>query len=169
MTKDDKPHVTLAGPDDALALAALFAAMDLHYQGVTVPEGEWLPKVEAHLDEAENGTLYALAWMGGRPVGIACFVLLRHGLHYRGSLFLKDLFVIEEARGSGAGEALMRFLAAFARDHGVDRIDLTVDAPNEGAARFYARLGADPVAEKHFYRFEVGALMALAPRGKGKA
>lgn len=159
--------VTLAGPDDAPAVARLLAEMDRHYQGDTLEESEGVAQAARHLAEPENGTLYALARAGAEPVGIACFVLLRHGLRFPGSLFLKDLFVVEGARGGGAGEALLRFLASFAAAHGVSRIDLTVDAPNTAAARFYSRLGAEPCTGKIFYRFEADTVAALAADDDG--
>lgn len=162
MTTGHTATVTLAGPNDVKAIAALFAAMDRHYQGRTLPEEDWVEKTARYLAEPENGTRYALARVNGAPVGIACFTLFRHGLVHAGSLFLKDLYVLKTARGSGAGEALMRFVARFARDRGVDRIDLTVDAPNDGAIRFYARLGGQPNADKQFYRFDGEAFATLA-------
>ncbi|AXS42247.1 GNAT family N-acetyltransferase [Breoghania sp. L-A4] len=138
MAEDAKPAVTLAGPGDAADLAILMAEIDTHYQGRTLPVEERAAQAGRFLAEAENGLRYALARTAGRPVGAAFFILARHGLVTPGSLFLKDLYVSDAARGAGIGEALMRFVARFALHKGVSRIDLSVDAPNTGAARFYA-------------------------------
>ncbi len=136
--------------------------MDLHYQGRTFARQDWSETALRQLLEPESGLRYAVARIGDAPVGIACFALFRHDLFHPRSLFLKDLFVRDEARGHGTGEALVRFLAGLAVKHGVDRIDLTVDAPNEGAARFYARLSGAPVTDKIAYRFDNRSLTALA-------
>ncbi|MFY0100128.1 GNAT family N-acetyltransferase, partial [Acinetobacter baumannii] len=79
------------------------------------------------------GTQFALARHAGRPVGLAAFAVIHPGRRLKGLIFLKDLFVAPEARGLGTGEALMRFLARFAVDNGIGRIDLTAEPHNEGA------------------------------------
>lgn len=164
MPEDTRTTVALAGLEDIKAIAALFAAMDLHYQGRTLPTENWEQQAASFLNEADNGMHYAIAWLNGEPAGIACFVLFRHGLIHNGSVFLKDLFVLATARGSGTGEALMAFVARFALDHGAERIDLTVDVPNTGAARFYDRLGGEQLDAKRFYRFDAEAVASLANR-----
>lgn len=164
MPRRTQTTITLAGPNDIEAVAALLAALDLHYQGRTIEPEDRVERAARYLREAANGIHYAIARTNGSPVGIACFALFRHGLVHTGSLFLKDLFVIEAARGSGAGETLMHFIAHFAREHEVERIDLSVDIPNIEAARFYRRLGGEPVESKRFYRFIGEAVARLANR-----
>ncbi|WP_346909255.1 GNAT family N-acetyltransferase [uncultured Roseibium sp.] len=165
MSQGSRIDIALAGPDDVEAIAALFAAIDLHYQNQTLDPEEALEKAALYLREPDNGAHYAIARIDGTPVGLACFALFRHGLIATGSVFLKDLFVTEAARGSGAGEALMQFVARYARDRDVTRIDLSVDVPNTGAARFYDRLGGRLEDSKRFYRFIGEAFAKLADKG----
>ena len=66
-------------------------------------------------------------------------------------LFLKDLYVTEQARGLGIGRALLVAMARIAVDENYCRIDWTTDATNEGAQRLYDRLGV-PRHDKAFYR-----------------
>ncbi len=97
----------------------------------------------------------------GKPLGVACVAVLRPGRDLRGLLFVKDLFVKEEARGHGIGSALMRFLAAFCLDQGIARIDLGTDRSNDGAQRLYDALGGvrqDKVA----FTFPTDVLKRLA-------
>ncbi|MFL5726357.1 MAG: GNAT family N-acetyltransferase [Chloroflexota bacterium] len=49
--------------------------------------------------------------------------------------------VVEGWRGYGIGRALIDHLEGWARDHGIDRMVLTVSAANEGAIRLYQELG----------------------------
>ncbi|MFL5750625.1 MAG: GNAT family N-acetyltransferase [Chloroflexota bacterium] len=49
--------------------------------------------------------------------------------------------VVEGWRGHGIGRALIDPLEGWARDHGIDRMVLTVSAANEGAIRLYQELG----------------------------
>ena len=109
--------------------------------------------VERSMREQE-GTRYALAYQEGRPVGLACFAVLRPGFRLSGLLFVKELFVDSHARGQAVGAVLMRWLADHARTQGLTRIDLTTDGTNTGAQAFYERLGAERM-NKVFYRFNL--------------
>jgi GNAT superfamily N-acetyltransferase len=150
-----EPTIRLADLPDAPAIAALVCALERHYapDGEAAPLADAIAMVEASMASRE-GTRYALAFMEGKPVGLACFAVLRPGFSLTGLVFLKELFVEKHARGQAVGEALMVWLAAYARSLGLTRIDLTTDSGNEGARAFYERLGADR-ADKVFYRFNL--------------
>jgi GNAT superfamily N-acetyltransferase len=147
--------IRLAMPEDAPAVAELIRALDLHYAGpeTAQPLAPTLAMVERTMREAE-GTRFALALLGGRAVGLAGFAVLRPGFRLTGLLFVKELFVAEDARGQAVGAALMRWLADYARERGITRIDLTTDGGNQGAQAFYERLGAERM-NKVFYRFNL--------------
>lgn len=71
----------------------------------------------------------------GRLVGFA--VASRKG----DDVHLHRLAVDEAARGRGIGRLLVRRLAQSALERGLAAMTLKVDAANEGAIRFYRRLG----------------------------
>jgi ribosomal protein S18 acetylase RimI-like enzyme len=56
--------------------------------------------------------------------------------------WLESLHVVDRVRGRGAGTLLMRSLATQLRERGFNSLGLGVIAGNQGAARFYERLGA---------------------------
>jgi ribosomal protein S18 acetylase RimI-like enzyme len=58
-----------------------------------------------------------------------------------GSAELIYLAVAAEQRGRGIGEALVRRFGDALRERGVSRFELSVDANNADAVRFYERLG----------------------------
>lgn len=58
--------------------------------------------------------------------------------------FVENVVVLPAWRGRGVGEALMRHLEARARAHGSVKLTLDTYAVNQGARRFYERLGYDP-------------------------
>lgn len=72
----------------------------------------------------------------------ACLGLVTYST-YRAErgLYVVDLFVVPEARGSQIGESLLRETARRAARKGAGFIKLEVDETNIGAARFYGRLG----------------------------
>jgi len=84
-----------------------------------------------------------------------------HGGAYQWLLFLKDLYVTEQARGLGIGRALLTAMARIAIDQNYCRIDWTTDASNQGAQRLYDRLGV-PRHDKPFYRLSGDDLRKFA-------
>lgn len=133
-----------AEPADASDVAFVIRAMDAHYRPADVlsPAADYVAMVASALRERE-GTRFALARAaGGEPLGVACVAVIRPGRDLAGLLYLKDLFVVEKARGLGIGRRLMGFLARFAVENGIGRVDFTTDLSNEAAQRLYASLGA---------------------------
>ena len=145
--------IRLARDGDAEAIAGLIRALETHYGGEACSLESTLAMVRDSM-AAREGTRHAIAFADGRPVGLACFAILRPGFRLTGLVFLKELFVEEHARGQAVGAALMLWLADFARARGLGRIDLTTEAGNRGARAFYERLGAERM-DKVFYRFNL--------------
>jgi GNAT superfamily N-acetyltransferase len=77
----------------------------------------------------------------GQLVGYALYHFTWSSFRTNQRMWLEDLFVRESARGSGAGEALMRAFAADALARGCHRVDWHVLEWNP-ARGFYERLGA---------------------------
>jgi GNAT superfamily N-acetyltransferase len=151
-----------SGTPDVTEAGWLITSLDTHYlgDGNARPQAEAEAMVARALAEVE-GSRFAIARLGTRPVGIACFAVLRPGHRLAGVLYLKDLFVVGPLRGHGIGRALLGWLAAHALQNGYGRIDFTTEAGNHAAQRFYEALGAVR-QPKVFYRVEGEALAALA-------
>jgi GNAT superfamily N-acetyltransferase len=79
---------------------------------------------------------------GGKPVGFALYFFTYSTFLARPTLYLEDLFVLPEARGTGAGKALLRALARIAVRRGCGRLEWAVLDWNRPAIGFYKRLGA---------------------------
>lgn len=80
--------------------------------------------------------------LDGRPIGLALYFFTYSTFLGQPSLYLEDLFVLPEARGIGAGRALLRALARIAVRRGCGRMEWTVLDWNTPSIRFYRRLGA---------------------------
>ncbi|HEU5321646.1 MAG TPA: GNAT family N-acetyltransferase [Methylomirabilota bacterium] len=78
----------------------------------------------------------------GRPVGLALYFFTYSTFAGRPTLYLEDLFVLPEARGQGAGRALLAAVARIALQRGCGRMEWAVLHWNTPAIRFYRRLGA---------------------------
>ncbi|MCX4528714.1 MULTISPECIES: GNAT family N-acetyltransferase [unclassified Streptomyces] len=68
----------------------------------------------------------------------------RHYLH------MDCLYLAEDARGHGLGAALMEGVAGLARELGLDQVQWQTPDWNEGAIRFYDRLGATGTAKRRY-------------------
>ncbi len=77
-------------------------------------------------------------------------------------LYLEDLYIHPRFRGSGAGKALLRHLAAIAVAKGCGRFEWSVLDWNTAAREFYESLGARPQEEWIIYRLTGQALQDLA-------
>jgi ribosomal protein S18 acetylase RimI-like enzyme len=73
-------------------------------------------------------------------------------------LYVVDLYVPTELRGRQIGQRLLRHAASEAARNGARFIKLEVDTTNQGAARFYERLGFVRKAEDQLYVLENNAL-----------
>ena len=64
---------------------------------------------------------------------------------------LEDIFIAEEFRRNGLGEAMVRIIARLAKQRGYERIDFQVLEWNTPAVKFYEKLGAiRDDSERHF-------------------
>ena len=99
------------------------------------------------------------------PIGFALFYPTFSTWTGRRGLWLEDLYVTPEARGSGAGAALLKALAATALDRGCARFEWAVLDWNTPAIDFYRAKGAVPLDEWTVQRVTGEALLALAGRG----
>ncbi len=100
--------------------------------------------------------------LAGEPVGFALFFQSYSTWRGAPGIYLEDLYVRPEARGRGCGRALLRRLAATARERGCARVEWSVLDWNTPAIRFYEALGARPLSEWTVFRLSGAPLLRLA-------
>lgn len=98
----------------------------------------------------------------GLPIGFAVWFQNYSTWQAKNGLYLEDLYVTPEARGSGAGKALLRHLANIAVEKGCGRFEWSVLDWNEPAIRVYQAIGAEPMSEWTRYRLTGDALKNFA-------
>jgi GNAT superfamily N-acetyltransferase len=76
-------------------------------------------------------------------------------------IYLEDLYVRPERRGSGLGKALLARLAQTAVERGYARVEWVVLKWNEPSISFYRGLGAYPLEEWDTFRLTGDALTRL--------
>lgn len=100
----------------------------------------------------------------GRPQGFALFFHNFSTFEGKPGIYLEDLFVTPEARGSGLGTALLSRLAQLAVERDCARLEWYVLDWNEPSIGFYKALGAKPMDEWTVFRLDGAALTGLAAR-----
>lgn len=80
----------------------------------------------------------------------------------RKGLYLEDLYIAPDHRGSGAGKLLLRYLAKRALAEGCGRFEWSVLDWNTPAIRVYDAIGAAPQTEWIRYRMAGDALKDFA-------
>lgn len=132
-----------------------------HFEKLPPPDDAEAARLSSWIFDA--GRAEALvAELGERIEGIAIFYEGINSFRARPFLYLEDLVVSQEARGRGVGEALMAELAREAVKRGSSRLEWAVLDWNDGALRFYRRLGARPQTEWLRYSLDGEALERLA-------
>jgi GNAT superfamily N-acetyltransferase len=103
-----------------------------------------------------------IAEAGGKPVGFALWFYNYSTFRGRAGIYLEDLFVRPEARGLGAGKALLARLAQRCVDADLGRLEWAVLNWNAPSIAFYDSLGAAAMTDWTVRRLDGEALKRLA-------
>jgi aminoglycoside 6'-N-acetyltransferase I len=99
-------------------------------EGFQTPPGQLGEQLAVLLDDDESAVF--LAWLSDRAVGVAT-VTTTSGLELGLSAELEDLYVLPEARGSGAGGALIEAVKAWCRAQGCTLVSVIVTPEGQAA------------------------------------
>ena len=105
----------------------------------------------------------------GKAIGFAVYFYNYSTWLGRRGLYLEDLYVTPQARGIGAGKALLKRLAEIAVGKQCGRMEWSVLDWNEPAIRFYEAIGAKPQDEWTVYRLAGEGLLSLSGSSKTAA
>lgn len=105
-----------------------------------------------------------IAEIDGVAQGFAIFFKTFSTWTGKPGFWLDDLYVNPDARGSGAGKALLKAIAALAVKRGYARFDWWVLDWNTPSIGFYKAMGAKAMDEWTVYRLDGDALPAVAER-----
>ena len=109
-----------------------------------------------------------VAEVNGQVVGIAIWFLNYSTWLGKAGLYLEDLFVKPEFRGSGLGLQLMKTLAQLCVDRNYERFQWWVLDWNEPSINFYKSIGAEAMDEWTVYRLSGSALKSFAASSTSK-
>jgi len=130
------PEIREMRPGEAKQVVDMVRGLARHIGADAIPR-----LTSQSLNSNRNLIDVVVAEEGGSVIG-ACLTLMTFST-WRGAkgLYVVDLFVEPQARGGKIGRELLKLAAARGLARGACFIKLEVDHTNEGAARFYERLG----------------------------
>jgi GNAT superfamily N-acetyltransferase len=127
-------------PEDEPAWRALWRGYLAFYE-TALPEEIYAASF-ARLSSADVADYQGLiALKDGEPVGLAHYIFHRHGWQIENICYLQDLYVAPEARGTGAGRALIEAVYAGADAAGTPNVYWLTQEFNTTARRLYDRVG----------------------------
>ena len=138
------PRVWVAEPHEAETVGQLLVAFRNHL-GVDWPsDNAFIAGVERLIAEPKNARYLLGAPDDDSPPAGVAQLRFRYGIWWAAEdCLLEDLFVLESARGTGLGRALLDAAVAQARARGCRRIELDVNDNNDAALALYRSLGFD--------------------------
>jgi ribosomal protein S18 acetylase RimI-like enzyme len=138
-----------AEPHEAEHVGRLLVQFRDHL-GVRWPsENAFLAGVERLIEEPNTAFLLATPDEDSPPCGVAQ-VRFRFGLWWAAEdCLLEDLFVREDARGSGVGRALVEEVIEIAHARGCRRVELDANEDNAAALGLYRSFGFDAQDDRY--------------------
>lgn len=154
--------IRAATPDDIPAILGLVQALAEYEEEPHATKGTVESYRRAMFPDSGDAVAYAnVAELDGEIVGLALYYLTFSTWEGVPGMWLEDLFVRPEHRGTGLGKRLLTGLAEICVANGYSRLEWCVLNWNTPAIEFYQALGAKPLAEWTTYRL-TGAELALA-------
>ena len=161
-------HATMSSPTVRPAVIADTATILRFVRDLAIYENaeHEVLSTTAHVHKtmfSEGATAHGLICeQDGQAIGFAVYFFNYSTWQGRNGLYLEDLYVAPDARGVGAGKALLGRLAQIAVERDCGRFEWSVLDWNTPAIAFYDSLGAKPQSEWIRYRMTGDALHALA-------
>lgn len=115
---------------------------------------EWL------FEQKKAEVIFAV--IDGTEVGFALFFHNFSTFLGRAGIYLEDLYVREEYRGSGYGKAILQELARIAHERGCGRLEWWCLDWNKPSIDFYLSMGAEAMSDWTVYRIAGDTLDKMA-------
>src|SRR4051794_4718402 len=136
-------RVWVAEPAEAERVGRLLVAFRNHLGLEWPSDNAFFAGVERLIETREARYLLGAPSADAPAAGVAQ-LRFRYGLWWAAEdCLLEDLFVLESARGSGLGRALLELAVEQALERGCRRIELDVNDNNAAALALYRSLGFD--------------------------
>ena len=109
----------------------------------------------------KKGAEVLFALVDGKEVGMALYTAGFAGYLGKQNLFLDTLYVLEEYRRDGVGQAIFGRLAEIAEERGCGRIEWICLKENQPGMNFYRKQGANMLDSCVMFRLEEAVMRGL--------
>ncbi|MCG8435605.1 MAG: GNAT family N-acetyltransferase [Gammaproteobacteria bacterium] len=161
-TKDNKDFEIRPARREDVGLILRFIKELAEYEKmsdqVMATEQELSDRLFGERPEAET----LICFSKDEPAGFALYFENFSTFRGRKGIYLEDLYVRPEFRGSGLGKKLLQSVAKIARDRDCVRLEWQVLDWNKPAKEFYEKLGARHLCGWEVYRLTDEALQQFA-------
>lgn len=113
----------------------------LEYYESHLPESVYDATFMALLSDDPHSPSGLLACLDGKPVGLVHYLFHAHCWRPEGICYLQDLYTSKQARGQGAGRALIKAVYAAADARNVSGVYWTTQDFNTTARKLYDKVG----------------------------
>ncbi|PZX47968.1 ribosomal protein S18 acetylase RimI-like enzyme [Roseinatronobacter thiooxidans] len=113
----------------------------LEFYQSSLPQSVYDATFKALLSQDVHSPSGFLACLGGKPVGLVHFLFHAHCWRPEGICYLQDLYTSEQARGQGAGRALIEAVYAAADARNISGVYWTTQDFNTTARKLYDKIG----------------------------
>ena len=124
------------------------------YEHLEPPTPEALSRLKQDLGSEHPYLVAHLAMVDGAPAGYACYYFTYSTFLARPTLFLEDIFVLDQYRRHGVGSMLLEFCVAEAQRRECGRMEWNVLDWNADAINFYESTGARILKEWRVVRLK---------------
>ncbi len=155
---------TIEDTSTILELIRLKASFDGFPDSVKATEKSFMQGLFSSPPQAQ----VLFAEVDGKPIGLASFHSHYSTFIAKPGIWLDDLFIHEDYRGLGAGEALMIHLAQICISQGGARIEWSTAARNALGIKFYERIGSVILQGSRLTRLNEDAIQLLATLPKSE-
>jgi ribosomal protein S18 acetylase RimI-like enzyme len=137
----DGPHAWIAERHEAEAVARLLIAFRDHHGQDWPSDNAFLAGVERLMDDRDTDFVLGAVDPDAPPTGVIQ-LRFRFGIwRAGGDCLVEDVYVSEEARGTGVGRAMMERATTRALERGCRRMELDTNETNTAAIALYESLG----------------------------
>ena len=151
MKLDNEIAIRLASADDAGSVHSLIVDLaeaigELHRVSSSVDD------FRSALSGPNPGIHAFVVERNLERIGVAIFFLSFSTWRGNWGVYLQDIYVRADSRGTGAGKVLLANVAAWGIERGADHLRLSVDGDNTTARSFYERSGMTFCSREMIYQ-----------------
>jgi len=134
------------------------------FEHLSPPDEAGKERLRTHALQANPYYEAFVARTGNRAVGYIIYYFSYSSFKAKPTLFLEDIFLLEDVRAKGLGKKMFLFCVKKAKEAGCGRMEWSALNWNKNAIRFYESMGAKALSEWTYFRMTEEAINEILER-----